>query len=430
MTPSTMRLLGVRRFLPLFVTQFLGAANDNLYKNAIGILIIYRLGTESGISSQILVTLAAGLFILPYLLFSSLAGELADRYEKSGLMKIIKFAEIVIAALGTIGLYAGNAYFLLAVLFLFGVQSAFFGPLKYAVLPEHLRPEELIGGNALIEGGTFLAILLGTIVGGVIILTRWGIEATSLLMLGLASAGFAASLFLPPAHAANPTLRIRADLVAGTLDMVKAVTHRRDVYLSVLGISWFWAMGATFLAEFPALAKDVLGADEHAVTLMLAAFSVGIGAGSLLCARLLKGEVSARYVPLGAFGMTLFSFDLYIASATIASASGALADLPEFFRHAQNWHVLADLLMIAICGGIFIVPLYAILQSRTEESERARAIAANNIMNAVLMIGAAVIAAGMLAAGLSIPAIFLTLAIANTAVALYSYRIVPRVSAQ
>jgi acyl-[acyl-carrier-protein]-phospholipid O-acyltransferase/long-chain-fatty-acid--[acyl-carrier-protein] ligase len=424
MHDGSFHLLRCRRFLPLFVAQFLGAANDNVFKNALVILIVYRLGEGMALPPQILVTVAAGLFILPFFLLSATAGQVSDRYEKSRLIKWVKLAEIGVAALGVWALAESSVPAMLLVLFGFGVQATFFGPLKYAVLPEHLAERELVGGNALIEGGTFIAILLGTIAGGLLILTENGIALVSGLMVALAVGGFAASLFLPQARHGNPSVRVSANIIAETRAVLGLISGRRDLFLSVLGISWFWLMGATFLAQFPAFAKDVLVADQHVVTLLLTVFSVGIAIGSVLCGRMLKGEVSARHVPFAALGMTLFSFDLYFASVTPAVA-GPLAGLAEFLSQPGHWRVLGDLMAIAICGGLYIVPLYTILQTRSDDDSRARAVAANNVMNAAFMVISAVAGGGMLAAGFSVPQVFLVQAIANLAVAIYICGLLP-----
>ncbi|MFN3077858.1 MAG: MFS transporter [Alphaproteobacteria bacterium] len=276
MHDGTFQLLASRRFLPLFVAQFLGAANDNLFKNALVILIIYRLGDHAGMPPQVLVTAAAGLFILPFFLFSATAGQLSDRLEKSGLVRRVKLAEVALAFLGAWSLMSASVTGMLVVLFLFGLQATFFGPIKYAILPELLERGELIGGNALIEGGTFLAILLGTIAGGVLVLTEGGPAMVSALMVLLAAAGYGASRFLPPAHAGNPDVVIRPNVLRETIRVLGLIRGRRDIFLSVLGISWFWLVGATYLAQFPAFAKDVLVADQHAVTLMLTAQQKGL----------------------------------------------------------------------------------------------------------------------------------------------------------
>ncbi len=424
MNARVLPLLGTRRFLPLFVTQFLGAANDNLFKNAIGILIVYRLLAADPAQARILVTAAAGIFILPYLLFSSLAGELADRLEKTRLVRIVKSCEVAIMAIGSAGLYLGDPYLLLGVLFLLGIHSTFFGPLKYSILPQYLAPDELLGGNALIEGGTFLAILIGTIVGGLSILAPGGLALTSILLLAVAISGLAASLALPQAPANQPDLRIDWNLPRATRDVLRTVTRHRELNLAVIGISWFWAVGAVYLGQLPALAKEILSADQQVVTLMLAMFSIGIGAGSLACARLLRGEISARYVPLAALGMALLSLDLRYASAA-AARSGAEIGVGAFIASASGLHLLIALFLIAACGGMFTVPLYAILQARSDPSERARAIAANNVMNAIYMVAATLVAVALLKAGVGVLGLFVAGAIGNALVSVAAFAALP-----
>ncbi|MBF0446722.1 MAG: acyl-[ACP]--phospholipid O-acyltransferase [Magnetococcales bacterium] len=425
MRGSQFNLLVQRRLLPLFLTQFLGALNDNLFKNGLVMLITYRIAVESGQNSQLLVTLAAGLFILPFFLFSAIAGQLADKMEKSALIRRIKIAEIIIMALGAVGLMMANVWFLLGVLFLMGSQSAFFGPVKYAILPDHLSQQELIGGNALVEAGTFLAILLGTIGGGLTILSDQGTTLICLTIILFALCGWWASRFIPEAPAADPGLVLKKNILVETLRMMKLTTQRRDIFLSILGISWFWLVGATYLTQFPTLAKEVIGANEEVVTLFLAVFSVGIGLGSLLCNRLLAGEVSAQYVPLAALGMAVFSLDLVYSAHQVVSEPGVLIGGAAFLSFGANWRLLIDLLLIAICGGIYIVPLYSILQSRSEESNRSRIIAGNNIMNALFMVASAVITLGLLASGFVVTQVFLFMAIANVLVAFYICKLLP-----
>jgi acyl-[acyl-carrier-protein]-phospholipid O-acyltransferase/long-chain-fatty-acid--[acyl-carrier-protein] ligase len=425
MPDRTLGILRSRRFLPLFVTQFLGAFNDNLFKNAMVILILFRIAGQSGLNGQILVTAAAGLFILPFFLFSATAGQLADKFDKAGLIRIVKAAEVVVMALAVLGFALGDAFFLSAVLFLMGTQSAFFGPLKYGILPEHLAEDELVSGNALIEAGSYLAILTGTIGGGLLVLAEGGITLVSAAIVVLALAGWATSLAIPTSRAAAPDLKVSWNLFSETRSILSFAAKRRDVFLSILGISWFWLVGATFLAQFPAYAKDVLGGDEQVVTLFLTVFSIGIGAGSILCDRLLKGEISARYVPIGALGMALFSLDLYLASRLTAPATelmGAVA----FLGQPVHWRVLGDLFLIALCGGIYIVPLYAIMQSRAEQARRARIIAANNVLNALFMVLGALGSAGMLWARFTVTDVFLAMALANIAVAVYICRLLPQ----
>ncbi|MBF0169435.1 MAG: MFS transporter, partial [Alphaproteobacteria bacterium] len=427
MSAGLLRVLIKRRFWPLFISQFLGAANDNLFKNAMAILVIYRLGEQSPIAPQVLVSLAAGLFILPFFLFSATAGQIADRFEKSNLIRLVKFMEILIAALGAWSLLLPSIPGMLAVLFLLGTQAAFFGPLKYAILPEQLAMDELVDGNAAIEGGTFLAILLGTITGGILVLQEDGTTVIGILVVSLAVIGFTASLFLPRAHSGNKSVTINPNFVRETGNVLGMVRRRRDLLLSVLGISWFWLVGATYLAQFPAFAKDVLHADEQVVTLMLTVFSVGIGIGSVVCTRLLKGEISARHVPFAALFMSLFAFDLWLTGLGLANGQTATAIMPlqEFLTHLSSWRVLGDLLLLAVAGGIYIVPLYTILQSRSQEAERARMIAANNIVNAAFMVLSAIAGAFMLALGFSVPEVFLAVAIATLVVAVYICGLLP-----
>ena len=418
-------LLVRRRFLPLFVTQSLGALNDNVFKNALVILVTYRIAERAGLNSQIMATLAAGLFILPFFLFSATAGQIADRFEKSRLIALIKACEIAFMAMAAIGFLAENTYFLLGVLFLMGVHSTFFGPLKYSILPAHLAENELLGGNGLIEAGTFLAILVGTIAGGLLILNDGGVILVSAAMVAVALAGFMSSLFIPRAPAAAPDLRIGVNILRETWNIMAYTAERRDVFLSMLGISWFWLVGATFLSQFPTFAKDTLRADEQVVTLFLATFSVGIGVGSLLCNRLLKSEISAKYVPFGALGMAVFSIDLYFASLNGEPAPGTLLGVVSFLSGLTGWRISADLMLIAVCGGLYIVPLYAILQTRTEAAHRSRVIAGNNVLNALFMVIAAAATTAMLVFGFSVPDVFLTIAIADLAVAAYICKLLP-----
>ena len=424
MSDNQTHLLTTKRFLPLFITQALGALNDNLFKNALALLIVYRIAEAAGINGQVVVTAAAGLFILPFFLFSATAGQIADKFEKSRLIRAIKAAEVAIMGLGAAGLIFGNVTFLMTVLFLMGMQSAFFGPVKYSILPDHLDEGELIGGNALIEAGTFLAILAGTIAGGLLILRDGGDVMVSAGVVLIALAGLASSMAIPASPAPVPNLKINPNFLAETWSIVRKARAQRDVFLSILGISWFWLVGATFLTQFPAFTKDVVGGDETVVTLFLTLFSVGIGAGSLFCNRLLGGEITARYVPLAAIGMTLFMVDLFFAGAAHAP-SAALVDAWKFLANPSNWRITFDLLAIAICGGLFIVPLYTILQSRSEAAFRSRIIAANNILNALFIVAGALAATAMLALEFSVPAVFLALAIGNGVVAIYVCGLLP-----
>ncbi len=432
MSDRTLDILKSRRFLPLFATQFLGAFNDNLFKNSLVMLILFRLaapsGAVGGLSGELLVTLAGGVFILPFFLFSATAGQLADKYDKARMIRGVKLAEVAIMVLAALGFAWARADFLIAVLFLMGTQSAFFGPLKYGILPQHLETKELVGGNALIEAATFLSILLGTIAGGLLILTDGGVAVISGAVIVVALLGWAASLMIPAAPAPAPQLPVNWNFAWETGEILRHAAARRDIFLSILGISWFWLVGATFILLFPPYAKDVLGGDQTVVTLFLTVFSIGIGIGSLGCDRLLKGEVSARTVPFGALGMAVFSIDLYFASVAVAQAAPAeaLLGIGGFLAQAGHWRILADLLLISICGGLYIVPLYAIVQARAEPEHRARTIAANNVMNALFMVIGAGAAAALFALGMTVTGVFLIVAAANVIAAWYVCKLLPQ----
>ncbi len=431
MSDRTFDLLKSRRFLPLFVTQFLGAFNDNLFKNALMMLIFFALGFRGelgGLDGDVLVAIAGALFILPFFLFSATAGQLADKYDKARVIRWVKASEVGIMALAVLGFSLGpsNVPLLLGVLFLMGAQSAFFGPLKYGILPQHLTTRELVGGNALIEAATFLAILLGTIAGGLLIFVYPGLLMIALI--GVALCGWAASLMIPPAPAAAPLLPVNWNFVGETRAILKHAAGRRDIFLSILGISWFWLVGATFLLLFPAYTGEVLGGAPQVVTLLLTVFSIGIGVGSIGCDRVLKGEVSARTVPFGALGMAVFSADLYFASVGLAPPDPAASGMGigAFLAAPGHWRILADLLLISICGGLYIVPLYAIVQKRAEPEHRARTIAANNVMNALFMVVGAAAAAALFALGMTVTGVFLVIAAASGVAAFYVCRLLPQ----
>ena len=307
-------LLKTRRFLPLFITQFLGAFNDNVYKNALVILITYVTAEKAGLNAQIMITLAAGIFILPFFLFSATAGQLADKYEKVFLIRIIKLVEILLMIGATIGFMMESVAFLMTVLFLMGTQSTFFGPIKYGILPEKIEQDELIGGNGLIEAGTFVSILIGTILGGLLVLTENGLLLISAMVILVAFLGWVSSFYIPEGKPALPGLKVNYNFIRETWVIVSHCRRTPEIFLSILGISWFWLVGATFLSQFPTYAKDIIGGNEQLVILFLAMFTVGVGIGSLLCNQMLKGEVEATFVPLGIIGVSLFTVDLYFAS--------------------------------------------------------------------------------------------------------------------
>jgi|JFJP01.1.fsa_nt_gi hypothetical protein len=422
------QLIRSRRFVPLFWTQFLNAFNDNVYKNALVILIIFQGDTLYGIDTNILVTLCAGFFILPYFLFSATAGQLADKYEKSRLMQRIKLAEIFIMGVAVIGFYTNNIILLIILLFMLGTQAAMFSPLKYGILPQHLAENELIGGNGLINMGTFLAILLGTILGGVLIsIPNDGATIVSILIMILAILGYTASLFILPAQPSESTLKIRWNIVIETWRMIQCGREKRSVFIAILAMSWFWFVGATYLSQMPAYAKYVLGGNNEVVTLLLTMFSVGIGTGSVLCEKLSKGRIELGIVPIGALGITVFAIGVYFASQSFIAAhlpAGAQG-VWQFLAMSGSAQVLIYLVLIGFFGGIYIVPLNAMIQHRSNPLHRARIIASNNILNALMMVASSVATIMMLQYNFNIAEIFLSLGIVNTLVALAIFIAMP-----
>ena len=421
---SQFRLLREQRFRPFFLTQFLGAFNDNLFKNALVVLLTFQAASWTTIAPALLANLAAGIFILPFFLFSASAGQLADKYDKAGLTRLVKGLEIAIMLVALAGFVAHSLTVLLAALFLLGCHSTLFGPVKYALLPQHLHEDELIGGNALVEAGTFVAILLGTLVGGMLAAAPHGELWVAGGGLAVAVAGYFASRGVPPAPAPEPALKINPNPVSETWRNIGFARQNRPVFLAIMGISWFWLYGALFLAQFPAYAKGVLGGGEGTVTLLLATFTVGIGLGSLLCEKLSGGQVEIGLVPFGSIGLTLFGLDLAFASPTVLPAGAPLA-IGAVLVQPGMVRVLLALLMLGVFGGFFIVPLYAMMQSRSAPQQRARIIAGNNILNALFMVVGALSAGALLSAGLTIPELFGVAALMNAAVALYIYRLVP-----
>jgi len=422
--PNQFDLLKQRRFAPFFWTQALGAGNDNIYKNALVIFVAYKAASLTAIDANTLVNLAAAIFIAPFVLFSATSGQVADKFEKSRLIRYIKVLEIAIMVIGLVGFWQRNLALLFVALALMGLHSTLFGPVKYAILPQHLRIDELVGGNGLVEMGTFVAILVGTIVGGLLV----AVEPNGPVLAGVAAvivavAGWLASRAIPHTPAAAPDLKINWNPFTETWKNLKFAQGNRVVWLSMLGISWFWFYGATFLTQFPNFAKDVLGGDEHVVTFLLASFSIGIGMGSLLCERLSGGRVELGLVPFGSIGLTLFAVDLWFA--THAMHATGLAGVGAFLAQPAHWRVTADLVLIGLFGGFYIVPLYALIQERSENTHRSRIIAANNILNALFMVVSAGLAIALLAMNVSIPGLFLATGILNAFVALYIYRLVP-----
>ncbi len=410
--------------MPFFMTQGLGAFNDNIFKNALAALLVFQGSQLGGLNTDQVVNLSAMVFILPFFLFSALFGQFADKFEKSRQIRWIKLFEVVIMLLATLGFWMGSVPLLLFVLFLLGLQSTIFGPIKYGILPQILKNEELVGGNALVEMGTFVAILAGTIAGPQLA----GIEVSWPYWVGCAGlavavTGYLFSLRIPRAEAAAPELKISWNIFAETVRNLKFLNQNQVVLNSVLGISWFWFFGATFLVQIPSYSQNVLGGDQHLMSGLLALFIIGISTGSLLCERLSGKQVEIGLVPFGAIGLTLFGLDLFFASP---STPGTAVGIGQFLAVGANWRIVADLLLIGVFGGFYIVPLYALVQSRSAPDHRSRVIAGLNILNALFMVIAAVMAMLLLGpAGLSIPKLFLITALLNAVVAVYIFTLVP-----
>ncbi|MCC8185560.1 MFS transporter [Cloacibacillus porcorum] len=394
------------------MTQFLGAFNDNLFKSALVILITFHLAELYDVNAQIMITAVAGLFILPFFLFSSLAGQIADKYEKSFLIRIIKFVEIVLMCLTAAAFETMHLWWLVFLLFCMGTQSTFFGPLKFSILPQLLNDEELVAGNGLVNAGTNIAILTGTLCGGLFILSPLGRHYISAGVVGVAVAGYAASRFIPLAAPSSPKLRIDRNLFRSTWEMLVYPLSNKDVFRSIIGISWFWFLGSVFLAQFPSFAKDTLGGDEQVSTLFLVIFSVGVGAGATLCNKLLKGRVSGRYLSYSLIGMSVFIGMLYMFSASAPAGEG-LMSVWEFLRGPRAAGIVFSMFMIALSGGLYSVPMYAMMQRMTPESHMARVIASLNIIDSLGMVLAAALTALMIAAGMSISGIFFAMAFIN-----------------
>ena len=421
--PNQLSLLKSKRFLPIFITQFFGAFNDNAFKNAFLIWFSYGMAQQAGLDASFMVTLAAGLFILPFFLFSATAGQLADKYNKALLARYLKLLEIVLMLLAAACFYLESVNGLLAVLFFMGVQSSFFGPIKYSLLPEHLKEKELIAGNGLIEAGTFLSILLGTIFGGLVVSLEGGAFWLSCFVVVFAIIGWLASQAIPASSLSNSGLKIDYNLARETLAILKLAHKQPSLWLAILGISWFWHIGASFLTQLPIFTKDTIKADENTLTLFLALFSLGIGLGSMLCNKLLKGQISTKLLPGSCLAMSLsigffvvFSF-LYESESLANGRQEASLGLVEFLQlGVYTWGIVLSLFFLAVCGGIYIVPLYALMQHLPEKHYTSRVIAANNIMNALFMVVSSLSALLLFSFGLGIVQLFLVIGVLNLVV--------------
>lgn len=405
-------LFRTRRFLPLFLTQFFGAFNDNLFKSALVILITFRLADAYNMDSQVLITIVAGLFILPFFLFSATAGQLADKYEKSFLIRRTKVAEFFLMVMTACAFMTTSLWLLITLLFFMGAQSAFFGPLKYSILPQHLREEELIAGNGLVSAGTYIAILLGTLCGGLLILSEWGRVYISVGVVAIAVAGYITSLFIPQAEAFSPEMKLETNISKAIWQLFSFVYPHKTLFRSILGISWFWTIGSIFLSQFPSFAKNVLGGNEQVSTLFLILFSIGVGLGSLLCDGLLNGKISAKLVPFGCVGMSVAIVILYVFCVRAAGGEQLLG-IAEFAALRSSWWIMLALVMLAASGGIFSVPLYAIIQSKSPLEHRARVVACTNMADSLGMVLGAIFTTLLLLLRVSVMNIFLIMGLIN-----------------
>ena len=421
--PNQFALLGQRRFAPFFWTQFLGAGNDNLFKFAFTVLVTYKVQV-SWLSPQLAGLVIGALFILPFLLFSATSGQLTDKYDKTRVIQLVKSLEIAIMLLAAWGFWVTNVPVLLACVFLMGLHSTLFGPVKFAYLPQHLGERELTGGNGMVEMGTFVAILLGQVAGGLLVgIPEVGRHYVAIGCIAIALLGRLTAQYVPPSPSTDPGLKINWNPVTETWRNLKLANQNVAVFRSLLGISWMWFFGAVFLSLFPAFAKEVLHGDEQVASLLLVVFSIGIGTGSLLCEVVSRRHVEIGLVPLGAIGMSIFAIDLFFASRGLPPS--AQLSLAGFVSVGAHWRVMADLALLSLFAGLYSVPMYAMIQLRSQPSHRARIIAANNILNALFMIVSAVLVGALLKAGLSIPQVFLIVGVLNAIVAFYIFLVVP-----
>ena len=421
--PNQFALLTQRRFAPFFWTQFAGAANDNLFKFAFTVMVTYQLSV-SWLPPSMAGLVIGALFILPFLLFSATSGQLTDKVDKTRMIRFVKNLEIAIMALAAWGFFAASPVVLLGCTFLMGLHSTLFGPVKFAYMPQVLSERELTGGNGMVEMGTFVAILLGQVAGGLLVaLPSVGPTYVAMACVGVALAGRAVAQFIPSVPATDPGLVINWNPFSETWRNLKLAHGNIVVFRSLLGISWMWFFGAVFLSQFPSFAKEVLHGNEQVASLLLVVFSVGIGIGSLLCEVLSRRHVEIGLVPLGAIGMSVFAVDLYFASRALPASP--IMGLAAFLAQAAHWRVMADLLLLSLFAGLYSVPMYALIQMRSQPTHRARIIAANNILNALFMIASALLAGALLSAGFSVPQVFLLTGIANAVVAGYIFLLVP-----
>ena len=418
-------ILKNRSFWPLFLTQFLGALNDNFFRSSLIILITFRTTDLLGLSSEQLVAACAAIFIFPFFPFSATAGQISDKFERSKIIRFTKIWEIIVMSLGVYGFISGSIGFLLLVLFFMGLQSTFFGPPKYSYLPQVFKEGDLVAANSLFQMGTFLAILLGTILGGVIIaLESNASHWASVFVVSIAILGYIFSRFILPVRIGDPNLSISKEPIKPTIAVIKRAYKNRVAFLSILGISWFWFFGSSMLSLLPPMGKNILGGNEHMVTFFLALFSIGIGVGSMLC-KLFSGKIlELGLTPFGSIGLSLFSFFLFYVLDPIVPATAAIG-LGEFLQSSHGWKISLNLFLLSVFAGFYIIPLNTLVQSSCKKEEVSRFISCNNILNAIAMVIGAAFLGLLYSLDISISKIFLILSILNLAVATYIYTVIP-----
>lgn len=428
---SQFALLGSKRFLPFFLTQFLGAFNDNVFKNALVVLLTFKIAQWTTMKAETIASIAPAIFLLPFFLFSATAGQLADKFNRDRIARLVKVFEMLIMVVVGVGFYFHSLTILFSALFMFGVHSAFFGPVKYAIIPQHLEKDELVGGNALIESGTFIAILLGTLVGAVLASQDNGEVYITVFGFLFALMGYLTSRFIPEAKAPVPELKVNYNPITETFKNIGFASKNKEVFFAILGISWFWLFGLTYLAEFPIYTKNVLHGNEEIISVLLGIFTIGIGVGSLLCEKLSGHKLNMNLVVIGGIGLSLFTLDFGYASHGLMTGNileGENLGIKELIKHNEVLRVFFDLCVVGLFGGLYCVPLYTMMQEKSEETHRARMIASNNIMNSIFMvIGSLVITILLSKVGMSLPHVFMLFAGLNLIVAGYMAFKIPEI---
>ncbi len=424
MSASKLYLFKDRRFLPLFITQFCGCFNDNILKNAFIILIAYKLVNSSTISPSIMILMANAVFITPFVIFSGIAGQIADKFERARLVQIIKIAELGITLFAAYGFYISSISMLYIAVFLMGTHSTFFGPLKYSILPDHLEKDELLGANGFVEAGTFISILIGTILGG--FYNNLAVVVTG-MMIVISFIGIISSFYIPKSSNSVTNLKINPNIIAESINIVKYSYSKKHLFLSILGISWFWFIGAAFLSQIPLLTKDVFGCDESVANLFLAVFSIGVGVGSFWCNKLFEDEITTKYLFIAAIAISICGIDLFFTSmdSIVTAGPDELANVFAFLSRVNSWHILIDLFLLATISGLYVVPLFAVMQYFSSPSHRSRVIAANNIINAIFMVLSTLFLSALFLIGCSVPFVILIISLINIVVAIYIYHLLP-----